>query len=229
MNIDEALSLPLYGVALTVVVYSFSLILYKKKRWLHPLFITSFTLILIVLLSDTYEAYQVGGEYITFFLGPATIALGVPLYKNFTKIKRAILPLIGGVTAGSISGIASAGLLMYMLGGTEETLLSMLPKSTTAPISIELVRMLGGLPELGAVLTVLTGLLGSMVGPELLRMVGIRSHLAVGVSVGTAAHGIGTARLIRDSEYLGSISAVSMGLSGIITSIAVIPLYWWFL
>lgn len=224
----DALYFPLYGISLSVIVYVIALLLNKKWRWLHPLFLTSLTLIMIVVLSDTYEAYEIGGDIISFFLGPATVALGVPIYKNFQTIKRVMLPLISGVAAGSISGIASAGFFVYVLNGTEEVMLSMIPKSATAPIAIELVRQLGGMPELGAVFTVLTGLLGSMIGPMLLRTVGIRKKLAIGAAVGTAAHGIGTARLIRDSEYEGSISAVSMGLSGIITSIVVIPLYWWF-
>lgn len=225
---DEALHIPLYGIALTVIAYVLALALNKRWRWLHPLFVTSLTLIIIVILSDTYEAYELGGNMIAFFLGPATVALGVPIYKNFPQIKRVFFPLIIGVTAGSISGIASAGLFVYGLNGSREVMLSMMPKSATSPIAIELVKQLGGFPELGAVFTVLTGLLGSMIGPMLLRWVGIKKRLAVGAAVGTSAHGIGTARLIRDFEFEGSISAVCMGLSGIVTSIVVIPLYGWF-
>lgn len=224
----ELLHQPLYGVSCTVIIYVLALQVNKKWRWIHPLFVTSLTLIIIVYMSDSYDAYMIGGEMIVMLLGPATVALGVPIYKHFVIIKKKLLALIGGVTAGSVAGLASAGLTVYWLNGTKEVMLSMMPKSATTPIAVELVRSLGGLPALGAVFTVLTGLLGSMIGLTLLRWVGIKRGVAVGVAIGTAAHGIGTASLIREHEYEGSISAVAMGFCGMITSIAVIPLYGWF-
>lgn len=216
---------PLYGIILTIAIYYISMLLHRRWRWIHPLFLTSISIIFILLASNSYERYQVGGDMLVILLGPATVALGVPLYKQLHRMKGQLKALFTSVLIGCSSGVASAGLMVYWLRGSEDILWSMIPKSTTTPISVEIVRLLGGIPELGAVLTVITGLIGSMIGPEVLRWLGIKSNLAIGAAIGTAAHGIGTARLIRESEIQGSISAVSMGLSGLMTSIMMIPFY----
>ncbi len=227
-ELSELLYHPLFGVTVTVAAYAVANRIHRKRKWLHPLFLTSGGLIVtLLLLRIPYEAYKAGGDLIVFFLGPATVALGVPLYKQAHRIRNHMLAVVSGITAGSVSGMLSAGILVYTLGGTREILLSMLPKSVTSPIAIEIARELGGVPELAGVFAVLTGLLGSMIGPEVLRAVGIRGDIPLGTAVGTASHGIGTARIIRESELQGSFSGFAMGLAGIITSILAIPLYWW--
>ena len=226
MSIDQH---PEFGIVLTLAVYYFSIYIKTKFARFQPLFFTSVTIILLLSLTRIpYQNYAKGGDMITFFLGPATVALGVPLYKQFTHIKKNIGAILSGITVGAVSGIASAGFLVWVLHGSEQVLLSMMPKSVTAPISIEIVRQLGGPPELGAVFTVMTGLLGSIIGPEFLQKLGIRQDIPVGVAMGTSSHGIGTARLILESELRGSVSGFAMGMNGIITSIIMIPLYYWF-
>lgn len=225
--IDTMTSHPLFGVTVTLAAYVLSRALQRRYKKLHALFVTSLLLILLLLAGGIdYEHYYAGGELIVFFLGPATVALGVPFYKQFHRLRPQLLPIVTGVAAGCITGVASAAGVLWLLGGTREILLTYMPKSATAPISIEIVRQLGGYPELGAVLTVLTGLVGSMFGPELMKLVRIRTELAVGTAVGTAAHGIGTARMIAESEYKGSVSGFSMALAGVITSVIMIPVYW---
>jgi predicted murein hydrolase (TIGR00659 family) len=221
---------PIFGISLTVLAYVLSFGINKYVSWLHPLFICS-GLISVILLAGgvSYSDYQIGGSLIEFFLGPATIALGVPLYKNAQKFKEKLFPIITGIFVGSLIGIASSSALVWLFGGSREIMVTMMPKSVTTPISVEIIRYMGGIPELGSVLTVLTGLLGSMFGPEVLRFFGIRNNHAVGVATGTASHGIGTGRLVRESELLGIISGVSMCVAGMITSVLVIPLYWLFL
>ncbi len=227
-NLSEITQNPLFGMMVTIVVYVLSQILHRRWTWLHPLFLTSTVIILILLLCDIpYEDYYKGGELLVFFLGPATIALGVPLYKQALRIKQSLPAILAGVTAGSVMGLTSAACLVWVMKGSEEILWSMIPKSVTSPVAIELVRQLGGIPELGAVLAVLTGLLGSMFGPKLLRAAGVRLDVSIGTAIGTASHGIGTARVLKESELQGSVSGLSMGLSAIITSLLVIPLYWW--
>ncbi|TBL80221.1 LrgB family protein [Paenibacillus thalictri] len=226
MNVSEFVQNPLFGIALTVLAYVLALGLQRRWRWLHPLFVCAGVVIVILLVSGvSYSDYHIGGSYIEFFLGPATVALGVPLYKNAQKIKKGIGSILAGITVGSVAGIASSAALVWAFGGTRELMLTMMPKSVSTPISIEIVRAAGGIPELGAVLTVLTGLIGSMIGPEVLKWFGISGDMAIGTAIGTSAHGIGTARLIRESELKGGISGFSMGLAGIITSILFIPLY----
>lgn len=223
----EVIHHPLFGVSSTVIAYVIALILHKKWRIMHPLFIASGLLIALLAVSGIhYEAYMEGGSLIAFFLGPATIALGVPLYKNFQSIRRSFSGIIVGVTAGSMSSIVTAGAIVWVLGVPPNVLLSILTKSVTSPIAIEITAQLGGIPELGATLTVLSGLLGSMIGPEFLRLCRVRRDIPIGVAIGTSAHGIGTARLINESELQGGVSGLAMGLTGIITSLLMIPLYY---
>jgi putative effector of murein hydrolase len=208
---------PIFGLSLTVIAYSIALLIHKRHSWLHPLFVCS-GLIIIVLLAGhiPYNDYKIGGGIIELMLGPATVALGVPLYKNARRIQSSLISIVSGITIGSVTGIASAAGLVWLMGGSREMMLTMMPKSVTAPIAIEIVRFSGGIPELGAVLTVMTGLL----------LLGIRADIPLGVAVGTSSHGIGTARLIRESELQGSVSGFAMGLAGIITSVLYIPIYW---
>jgi predicted murein hydrolase (TIGR00659 family) len=229
MNMPEWITHPIFGVAVSVMAYSGAQLIQRRWKWLHPLFVCSGFIILILLLFHIpYEAYKVGGDMLTVLLGPATVALGVPLYKNAGFIKQRIAGIFIAVTVGSAAGIASAAALVGFLGGSREILLSMMPKSVSSPIAIEISRHLGGLPELTAVLTVLTGLFGSMFGTTILRWFGMKDGVSIGIAIGTAAHGIGTARLLKDSEIQGSMSGFAMGLAGIITSILFIPIYWWF-
>jgi predicted murein hydrolase (TIGR00659 family) len=219
---------PLFGIALSVISYSLALLLQHKWKWAHPLFMSAGTIIVFLLLTHIpYEAYQKGGDVLVFFLGPATVALGIPLYKNAKRIRSNLGSLLGGVTIGSVSAMILSAVLVWSLGGTMEMILTMMPKSITSPIALEISRQMGGIPELTAVLTVLTGLTGSMFGPSLLRFCGIRDDISIGTAIGTASHGIGTARLIRDSELQGSVSGFAMGTAAIITSFLFMPVYWW--
>ncbi|GAA4860504.1 LrgB family protein [Paenibacillus vulneris] len=228
MSLDEFAWQPLFGIALSLICYTVSLCLNRRYAWLHPLFLSSGLIIAFLLVTQIpYEAYQKGGDMLVFFLGPATVALGIPLYKNALRIREHLRAIMGGITAGAISALVLAAGFVWSLGGSKELMVTMMPKSVTSPIALEISRQAGGIPELTAVLTVLTGLIGSMFGPYLLRKCGVRDDISLGTAMGTAAHGIGTARIIRDSELQGSISGFAMGIAAIITSILFIPLYSW--
>lgn len=218
---------PVFGVTSTVVCYAIALGLQSRFKWLHPLFVCSTLLIALLLASGiSYESYRIGADLLVFCLGPATVALGVPMYKQALRLKRQLKAIAAGVVAGSLCGMTSSAFFVWAAGGSKELWITALPKSTSSPISIEIVRQLGGIPDLGAVLTVLTGLVGSMVGPSFIRAIGVRDDVALGVAIGTGAHGIGTARIIRESELQGSAGGLAMGLAGIVTSILSVPLYW---
>ncbi len=221
---------PVFGVATTVLTYAIAQAAHHRWRLLHPLVTTCVLLIaMLLLLKIPYDAYRVGGDIISFFLGPATIALGVPFYKNARRIGRHAVTVSASVIAGSAVGIISAGLLVYCVGGSTLVLRSMLPKSVTTPISIELSRQIAGAPELTAVFTVLAGLIGSVIGPRLLRLVGVRHDIAIGLAIGTSSHGIGTARLVRENELQAGTSGLAMALAGIVASVMMILVQWWFM
>lgn len=218
---------PIFGVGITLIPYIVLYLLSKRINWVHPLILTTgFIIIFLLLFNIPYESYSKGGDIITFMLAPATVALGVPVYREGKKIKQSLAPIILGNFTGSLMGILSGGGLIWLLGGGKELILSMMPKSATTPISVVIVENLGGLPPLGATFTVLTGLLGSLAGPWFLDKCGIQGDIAKGAAMGTAAHGIGTAKALEYSQLQGSISAFSMGVTGILTSILVIPLYY---
>ena len=219
---------PLFGVATTVLAYAAATALHRRWRWAHPLLITCGVLVVLLKLTRvSYGDYQAGGSLVQFFLSPATIALAVPLYKQAGKVRRHAGAVVAAVSAGAASGMAAAGAFVHLLGGSRPVMLSMIPKSVTTPISMEVARQIGGVPELTAAFTVIAGLIGSIVGPALLRRAGVRGDLAIGAAIGTAAHGVGTARVIRESELQGGVSGLAMALAGIVTSLLAIPVYWW--
>ncbi|TLS49488.1 LrgB family protein [Paenibacillus antri] len=223
----EWASTPVFAVAVTVGLYVLSLRWNARRPWLHPLIVTSGGMMALLLAADIpYATYSEGGDLLSFFLGPATVALAVPLYKRRSEIRRRLGLILASVTVGSAAGIGSAWLLVALLGGSRDLLIASLPKSATSAISIELARYLGGPGELSAVLTVLTGIAGSMFGPALLRLFRIDGDVPLGLAVGTAAHGIGTSRLLRDSEEAGSYSGLAMGIAGIVISLLMVPLSW---
>jgi predicted murein hydrolase (TIGR00659 family) len=219
---------PLFGVAITVLAYGAAKALHRRWSWAHPLFFTCLAVVVVLKLTKvSFSDYRVGGSAVQFFLSPATIALGVPLYKQWGKVRKHAGAVVAAIVAGAASGMAAAGELVRLLGGSRVVLLSMVPKSVTTPISMEVARQLGGTPELAAAFTVTAGLVGSVIGPALLRRAGVRGDLAIGAAMGTAAHGIGTARVIQESELQGGVSGLAMALAGIVTSLLAIPVHWW--
>jgi len=228
MTLPTWLDNPAFGVGLTLLVYCAAVGFRSKRRGINPLVVTS--LFLIVFLSVTgipYEAYRAGGDWIAYGLGPATVALAVPLYKHAAAIRRMLGPVLLGIIAGSILSLAAVLLLLYIPGSPRELLLSMLTKSVSSPIALEITKRTGGIPELSAVFSVLSGLFGSVAGPAFMRICGIRGDVPLGVGVGTSSHGIGTARVLLDSEWAGGVSGFSMAAAGIATSILMIPVYGW--
>jgi len=226
---NDFIESPVFGVGVTCLAYGLWTLARRRWAWAHVMIGTTLSLIaLLVLARIPYASYKKGGDLVSFFLGPATVALGVPLYTNAQRIRKHLPAILIAVTAGSITGIASAYLVAWSLHASPPVLWAMVPKSVTTPISMELARHLGGSPELAAVFTVTAGLIGSLIGPGLLRFLRIRHPIALGAAIGTSSHGLGTARLIHEAELPSSVSALSLALAGIITSLLTLPLRWWF-
>jgi predicted murein hydrolase (TIGR00659 family) len=230
MNGSNLFNDPLFGVFVTVTAYAAALLLRRRLRWLHPL-ITAPVLIYSLLQMGRidFADYKAGGDIVTFFLGPATVALAVPLYKQAMRLKHLLPSLLLGALVGSAVGLGVNALCITLLGGSELLLKSALPKSVTAAVSIELSRWLGGSPELTAALTVMTGLFGSVFGPSLLRLAGVNDRIAASVAIGAASHGIGSARLMAESEEAGGISGFSMAACAVFTPVLLLPVHWFLL
>ncbi len=212
---------PLFGIFLTLAVYALAQLLYRRTGsiFANPVAVSIGSIITLLSLTGIpYEHYAVGGRYILFLLGPSVVALAVPLYQRRREIWQRRLPIMVGIGAGAISSVLSASGLAWLLGGSREVVLSLAPKSVTTPIAISIVEKIGGVAPLTAALVVLTGCLGAICGPEFCRKFGIRKEAAIGLAVGTAAHGIGTARMLEVSQLGGAVAGLAIGLNGLVTA-----------
>jgi predicted murein hydrolase (TIGR00659 family) len=215
-------SSPLTGLTMTLIAYVIAHHLYHRARsnpLLHPVVTAVLLLIGLLLLTDTpYQAYFAGAQYVHFLLGPATVALAFPLYRQFSKVRKLWLPvsvaLIIGVTVGALSSIYIARLL----GASVQTQLSLAPKSVTAPVAMGISEMIGGLPSLTAGLVVVTGIIGAILGTRLFSLIRIRDDSVKGIAMGVTAHGIGTARAFQISPEMGAFSGLAMALSTFVTA-----------
>jgi predicted murein hydrolase (TIGR00659 family) len=178
-------------------------------------------LLIVVLITTgtTYQTYFEGAQFVHFLLGPATVALGLPLWRNRVAVLRNFLPMMAALAAGSLTAIGSAVAIAWTLGAPYEILASLAAKSVTAPIAMALTESIGGIPALAAVLVVLTGILGSVIVTPLMNALGIKDYAARGFAVGIASHGIGTARAFQVSEEAGTFAGIAMGLNGAMTAL----------
>lgn len=225
---NEITAQPLFGITITVIAYLIAIQIHHKLRWIHPILTSSIIVIAILTVFRIPVAnYEIGGEILKLVLGPATIALGVPIYKHRTLIYKHLRAISVAVTVGSICGIISAAGLMALMGGSKLLIHSVMPKSVSSPIAIELSRLVGGNSNITALFTVITGLIGAIGGGALLKRLGIRDVISLGIAMGTAAHGFGTAQSLQESELQGTLAGLAMGLSGVVTSILFVPILLW--
>lgn len=216
---------PLTGLTATLLAY-------QAGAWLsarcggHPL--VNPVLVAVVLLvaglavsGIDYRSYFAGAQFVHFLLGPATVALAVPLYNQIRAVRRAAGAMIAALLAGAVTSAVGVVVLGRVLGASEQTVLSLAPKSATTPIAMGVAERIGGLPSLTAVFVILTGIIGATLGGWALRLGGIRHARDVGFAFGTAAGGIGTARAFQHSETAGAFSGLAMGLCGLATAVLV--------
>ena len=200
---------PLAGLTLTLLAYGLAFRLYQQfnnNPLLHPVVIAATLIIGFLLITDTaYDAYFEGGQFVHFLLGPATVALAIPLYQQWSKIKKLWLPLSITVVGGVLIAGTSAIVIAQILGASLETQLSLAPKSVTAPVAMAISEQLNGFPSLTAVLVVTTGILGAVIGTKILSLIRVKDDAVKGMAMGITAHGIGTARAFQVSKEMGSL------------------------
>jgi predicted murein hydrolase (TIGR00659 family) len=216
---------PLLGLTLTLVAYLIALTVYTRLRFnplANPVLIAVAIVVAALKLTDTpYKTYFEGAQFVHFLLGPATVALALPLYRQWSKLKRTALPLIGGLVAGSLAAIVSAVGIAALFGASRETLASIAPKSATTPIAMAVAEKIGGIPSLTAVLVISTGVFGAVTARWILRLLRVEEVEVRGFAVGVASHGIGTARAFQVSEEMGAFAGLGMGLNGVFTAFVV--------
>jgi predicted murein hydrolase (TIGR00659 family) len=182
---------------------------------------------LLKLTGTGYQTYFDGAQFVHFLLGPATVALAVPLYRNLELVKRNLLPMAAALVVGAVVAIVSALLVARTLGAPRTVLVSLAPKSVTAAVAMAVSETLGGVPPLTAALVVATGILGAIVVTPMMNALKIRDYAARGFAVGLASHGIGTARAFAVDPVAGVFSGIAMGLNAVVTpAIAPVLLPW---
>ncbi len=220
---------PLLHLTMTLVAYSAGYALYRRLRF-NPLFnpvpIAVALIVAVLLLTKTsYQTYFQGAQFVHFLLGPATVALAVPLYRQVERVRRSGFAIFASILTGSLTASVSGIAIVWLLGGSRDSMVSIAPKSVTAPVAMGIAEQLGGLPSLTAVLVILTGILGAMLGPAFLNRLGIKNMAARGLAIGVASHGIGTARALQVNELAGAFAGLGMGLNALATSVLLPPLW----
>ncbi|HBH12020.1 MAG: LrgB family protein [Clostridiales bacterium 38_11] len=212
----------LIGIILTVLAYMVSLFISKKIKisFLNPILVASLIIIGVIHWTPLqYETYAEGGAYIVKILGPLVVVLAVPLYNNKHILKKYYKPISIGVLTGVISSAFSVVVLSWLMGLDMDIMLSLLPKSITSPMAIEVSEIIGGIKELTVVFVVITGMFGASVGPLVFDIFRIKNDTARGMALGAGAHGVGTAKAVEISEQAGAASSLSMILCGVTTII----------
>ncbi len=213
---------PALWLVLTLSSYIFGQWLFRVAKFnplFSPIIVAVVTTMCVLLLCGVpYEQYFAGAQFIHFLLGPATVALAVPIYEQRLRLAKLWLPLSIGIVVGCATAIVSVIILGWAFGLSSQTLISLIPKSVTTPIAMGVSESLGGIPELTAVLVVITGIFGSIVGRPIFRLVHLQQDHVLGVSMGLAAHGMGTSAAFQHSANAGGFAGLAMGLSGVVTA-----------
>ena len=214
---------PLFGLTVTLVAYLIAVWIYEKlgaKPIYNPVVIAVAILVTVLWVTGMeYATYFDGAQFIHFLLGPATVALALPLYRQMRKLKTVLVPLMVALFVGIVAGGLSAVVIADLLGASLETALSLAPKSVTAPVAMGIAEEIGGLPSLTAIIVVTTGVIGAVIGSRLFDMIGCHDDSVRGVAMGVTSHGIGTARAFQVSSEMGAFSGLAMALSALFTSL----------
>jgi len=212
----------LLWIVVTVFVYAVARLAWDRTRLavLNPAIVSIGAVMIVLLATRTpYAEYERGGRLIAFWLGPAVVALGVPLAQQLERVRRNLSAISLALVAGSVVGIVMAVGLAHALGASPVIVRSLAPRSATTPIAIAVTARLGGIPALSAVVSIVSGALGGFAGVGLLRLTGVRSRLATGLALGAAAHGLGTARAADEGAVEGGAAGLAMGVMGVLTAL----------
>lgn len=209
-------------IAVTFISYVSAVIVQRRTglRLLNPILISIAVMICLLMgLGIDYDTYQGAGEYIDMWLKPAVVALGVPLYKQLESIKKQMLPLLTAEMAGCVAGVVSVVVFAELFGASRDVVMSLAPKAVTTPIAMEISQSVGGIPALTAAIVVSTGIFGGMTGFKIVKLGHVKSPIATGLSIGTAAHAVGTSAAMERSDRYGAFSSLGLTLNGLLTTL----------
>ena len=209
-------------VAFVFLAYFAGKQIQKRTRLilLNPILVA--VIIIIVFLSAfkiDYKSFHEGSKLIEFFLKPAVVALGVPLYLQIEKIKKQAISILVSQLVGCVVGIVSVVVIAKLMGAPKEIIYSLAPKSVTTPIAIEVSKTIGGIPPLTASVVIVVGIFGAIFGYTIMKWTRVKNPVAQGLSMGTAAHAVGTSRSMEISPKFGAMSSIGLIVNGIFTAI----------
>ena len=211
-----------WGVALTIGAFALSTFINRKtgKAWCNPLLLASlFVILLLSLLKVPYPEYKASASPLSYLLLPATVSLAIPLYEKWELLKQNLLAILAGIVAGVLSSLASIAALALLLKLDAAQAVTLLPKSVTTAIGMDIADTLGGIPSLAGAVVILTGITGNLTAQGLCRVLKITDPLARGIGIGTASHAIGTAKALELGEVEGAMSSLAVALAGVITAL----------
>lgn len=220
--IKDIISSEYFMLALTFGVFYAAKTLQRRLGWVlfNPILIAIAIIIVFLLAMDIpYETYHEGAKLIEFWLKPAVVALGVPLYLQISSIKRQFLPILASQTMGCVAGIVSVVVIAKMLGASNAVIMSLASKSVTTPIAMEVTQALGGIPSLTAAIVVITGLIGAIIGFKTLSVGHVHNPMALGLSMGAASHALGTSAAMDRDQFMGAYASLGLTLNGILTAL----------
>jgi predicted murein hydrolase (TIGR00659 family) len=224
---SEVFASPFFGIFLSILVYEGAVLLYSKVKspFTNPLLISVlFCMLIVTVLRIPLESYMVGGQLISIFLGPATAVLALSVYSQLALLKKYLLPVLLGSVVGSCVSMGSSYLLCQAFHLDDILTKSMLTKSVTTPFALAISENIGGDPSLATAFVVMTGIIGAVFAPILIRIFCVKNPVAVGVAIGTSSHAGGTSKAIEIGETEGAMSGVSIGLAGVVT--VILSLFW---
>ena len=220
--VEAVIHHPLFGIGITLGAYQLVLAAYDKTRWifLQPVLVSMLVVIAVLLTCGvSYAEYRKSTEIMNILLGPATVALAVPLYLNLRRIRQLFWPTLTTLVIGGVVATGACLLLGWWLGAEHMILMTMAPKSVTSPIAMLVAEQIGGVAALAAVFVLITGVIGAIFGPALLSACRVHSPEARGMALGISAHAVGTAVALEESEETGAFAALGMSLMGVVTAV----------
>ena len=224
----ELLASPYFGIFLSIAAYALGCGLNRKFRTplCNPLLIAIVLVVgMLLVFRIPYEDYNAGGEIISLFLAPATACLAVGIYSKLAVLKKYWLPILVGAVAGSASSMLSVYALCRLLGLDEQLTVSLIPKSVTTPIAVGIVESAGGLTPITVVAVIVTGILGAILAPTMIRLFRISDSVAAGLAIGACSHAVGTSKAVELGEVEGAMSGLAIGVCGVVTVVLSLLLF----
>ena len=213
---------PLFGILLTLVAFEIGVLISQKFKYsfLNPLLIGNILIVGFLLITGvSLESYNVGGDYISVMLSPATVVLAVPLYRQIQKLQQFWKPILAGIFAGSFTAMACVIVAGKLLGLGKVLTLSLLPKSVTIPMGSVISEQIGGIPSVTIIAITVTGITGAVTAPAVCKFCRIKHKVAQGIAIGTASHALGTTKAMEMGEVQGAMSGLAIGIAGLFTAV----------